>query len=284
MTAVLVEQDLLQACQVIFGDELNISREFLEYVQLSGVKSAYRKRAKETHPDSLVGQGQVAQLRGAQQFQRVQKAYKNLSFYLDAREKGVRVAVVSPVAPTNPYQAGRTARTDFNRKRAQARHRKKPSGSAGQGCGYSKERPSHNGTQGNLFSGRLPNRPLLFGHFLYYSGLVSWQSLIKALVWQRSSRPRLGEIGCRFGWLSPDDVFSLLRSPDGRPLGQRAVDRGLLTPRQLNTLLAIQKSQQKRLGEYFVQNRIFEKARLQEILSRHYVHNYRQSKRARQAC
>lgn len=288
MTAVVVEQDLLQACQVIFGEELNISREFLEYVQMSGVKSAYRKRAKETHPDRLVGQGRQAQMRGAQQFQVVQQAYKNLSVYLDARERGLRLAEVPPDRPSSPSSARQTraARSDFARKRARARQQKNagPRQSSFQGRNFGQTGQTHKGTQGNLFTGRLPDRPLLFGHFLYYSGLVDWQTIIKALVWQRTSRPRLGDIGRRFGWLSAEDVVSLLRSPDGQPFGQRAVDRGILTPRQLNTLLAFQKTQQKRIGEYFVRKRIFEKTRLEEILGHYFAHNYRQKKRARRAC
>ncbi len=291
MAAVVVEQELFQACQVIFGDELSISREFLEYVQMSGVKSAYRKRAKETHPDRMVGQGKLAQVRGAQQFQVVQQAYKNLSVYLDAREKGFCLAVRSsppirprPASPMKKYWGSRTERSGFSQKQARARQRKNQTGRpAFHGQNFCKTRPTHKGTDGNLFTGRLPARPLLFGHFLYYSGLVSWQSLIKALVWQRSNRPRLGEIGRRFGWLTSEDIVSLLRTPDGKPFGEKAVDKGLLTEGQLKTVLAFQRSQQGRIGEYFVGKRIFGKARLEEILGHYHAHNYRQSKRARKA-
>ncbi len=286
--AAVVEQDLFQACQVIFGDDLNISTEFLEYVQMSGVKSAYRKRAKETHPDRLVGKGAQAQLRGSQQFQAVQQAYKHLSAYLDEREKGFGILRrPNPVREPSPHrkqQAKRSTRTDFSRKQAEARQRAKHAKDPRfHGNSYSKPRPTHKSPQGNLFSGRLPERPLLFGHFLYYSGLVDWQTIIKALVWQRSNRPRLGDIGRRFGWLSPEDIVSLLKSPDGRPFGKRAVDEGLLTPRQLKTLLAFQKSQQSRIGEYFLRKRIIDKVRFDDILGKYHAHNQKQSKKLRKA-
>jgi hypothetical protein len=74
-----------------------------------------------------------------------------------------------------------------------------------------------------------------------------------------------------------------LRTPDGQPFGKRAVAKGMLTARQVDTLLAFQKSQQSRIGEYFVRNRIFEKESLDEILSRYHAHNFRQSKRRRKA-
>ncbi|MEN8257554.1 MAG: J domain-containing protein [Thermodesulfobacteriota bacterium] len=286
--AAVVEQELFQACQVIFGDDLNISTEFLEYVQMSGVKSAYRKRAKETHPDTLVGLGERAQLRGSQQFQAVQQAYKNLSAYLDAREKGfvhvIRPHSLKESAPHRKAWTNRSARTDFSKKQAKARQQKKQAkGPCFHGGKYSKPRPTHRGTQGNLFTGRLPDRPLLFGHFLYYSGLVDWQSIIKALVWQRSNRPRLGDIGRRFGWLTPEDVVSILKTPDGRPFGKRAVEKGLLTPRQLRTLLAFQKSQQSRIGEYFVRKRIIDRVHFDEILGKYHAHNQKQNKKLRKA-
>lgn len=285
MAAVVVEQELFQACQVIFGDDLSISREFLEYVQMSGVKSAYRKRAKETHPDRLVGQGSVAQVRGAQQFREVQQAYNDLSLYLNAREKGFRLAVTSSqtVSGKSSFSA-KKARTDFSKKQAQARQEKKHSGvSSAPKQKFSCHRPTHKGTQGDLFTGKLPDRPLLFGHFLYYSGLVCWHTIIKALVWQRSNRPRLGDIGRRFGWLTSEDIVSILKTPDGKPFGTRAVGKGLLTSRQLDTILSFQKSQQRRIGEYFVRKRIIEKTRLEELLNQYHAHNYRQNKASRKA-
>ena len=38
----------------------------------------------------------------------------------------------------------------------------------------------------------VPKRKLLLGQFLYYSGLISWDTYIKAIAWQRRQRPRLG--------------------------------------------------------------------------------------------
>ena len=43
--------ELFNACRTIFGSQVNVSTEFLRYLQPVGVKSAYKKRALETHPD-----------------------------------------------------------------------------------------------------------------------------------------------------------------------------------------------------------------------------------------
>ena len=56
MAGVAAEQELYRACRIIFGPDLTVSREFLEYIQSSGVKSAFRKKAMETHPDRLTAQ------------------------------------------------------------------------------------------------------------------------------------------------------------------------------------------------------------------------------------
>jgi hypothetical protein len=45
--------ELYHACRILFGTELQCSPEFLDYLQISGVKSAFRRRAMETHPDRL---------------------------------------------------------------------------------------------------------------------------------------------------------------------------------------------------------------------------------------
>lgn len=301
MDRVAPEHELYRACQVIFGAELNVSRQFLEYVQLSGVKSAYRQRAKETHPDLCARQGDFAQRRGARQFQSVQKAYESLKIYVAARDKGfrfrprraVRCAATAPSSPRTSSTAARQRAQqqakwqDWQNKRAEALRRQAAMARAAARYQERKQRQraaqqAHRPTK--LFTGTLPQRPMLFGHFLYYSGLIDWQTLVKALIWQRANRPRVGEIGQRFGWLSAADVMTILQSKLTRDMfGKAAVARGKLTPSQLRMILSFQKSQQKRIGEYFVQQRIFSRRKLVELLSLFQTHNARQNSCRRKA-
>ena len=46
-----VENDLLRACRILFGEDVQLSREFLEYLQEEGIQSAFRRKALEMHPD-----------------------------------------------------------------------------------------------------------------------------------------------------------------------------------------------------------------------------------------
>ncbi len=51
------EHSLLEACRVLFGEDIILSRDFLKYLQEEGVNSAYRKRAMEIHPDKAICSG-----------------------------------------------------------------------------------------------------------------------------------------------------------------------------------------------------------------------------------
>ncbi len=312
MNDVAAEHELFKACQVIFGAELNISRQFLEYVQLSGVKTAYRKRAKETHPDVLAGQGEFAIKRGARQFQSVKEAYESLKVYVAAREKGYCFVPMRPLrrttaasstprrkTTTTPQQSAsqRAKWQEWQRKRAEvarqqaalarARAAARDQERQKQRCRAQRARQQRRQATNKtttLFQGNLPQRSMLFGHFLYYSGLVDWQTLVKALIWQRANRPRVGEIGLRFGWLSSTDVDGIMQSKQARDMfGQAAVDGGKLSKSQLRMILSFQKGQQKRIGEYFVRRRIFNRRKLVELLHLFQAHNARYNRFRRKA-
>ena len=77
MAVVFAEQDLHNACQVLFGADIAVSRGFLDYLQLSGLKSAYRKKALETHPDSLNNES-LLNGKNCDLFMAVQQAYERI--------------------------------------------------------------------------------------------------------------------------------------------------------------------------------------------------------------
>ena len=286
MSAVVAEQELLRACQVIFGDELNISRDFLAYMQMSGVKRAYRKRAKETHPDCFVGQSDLAQRFGARKFQVVQKAYKNLTHYVDAREKGYRFPHSLPrtqsvrrsgTAVKRECHRPSSVRSSFAQKKRTSTMSQSPHWTTS--ARETSARKSGFFDSKVLFKGVLPDRAMLFGHFLYYSGLVDWQTIVRALIWQRASRPRVGDIGVRFGWLAQKDILPILKSGNCTDaFGKKAVVGGKLSRHQLQAILAFQKKNHRKIGEYFLKKRIFTRIQLQSLLRKCYKHNVQYEK------
>jgi len=60
MLSVTHKKDLLNACRILFGPAVQLSIDFLRDLEPSKLKSAYRKRAFETHPDraNLVGKSE----------------------------------------------------------------------------------------------------------------------------------------------------------------------------------------------------------------------------------
>ncbi|MFC1523875.1 DnaJ family molecular chaperone [Thermodesulfobacteriota bacterium] len=274
---IVAEQELYRSCKILFGLETDFSREFLEYLQLSGIKSAYRQRARETHPDMAAPHGELAQRVNTVRFNLVQEAYDNLRHYLSARDNGFRFQTL--YRPVRAHRGPRSART-------------RPSAATGN-TGKGSARTSwtrkrnftafHTGRQHRkaaaheaLYTGTMPKRPLLLGHYLYYSGLISFRTIIQALVWQRTKRPRIGELGVRLGWLSNDDIQSILQHRTfNRPFGKSAVDLGMLTRAQLKALLYHQKCLQKKIGEFFLEHNILTPSQLNHLIQKHRRHNAR---------
>lgn len=254
MPALISEADIIKACRTLFGPEVTLSQEFLRYLQPSGVKSAYRQKVKETHPDSFAGLDSRMQREKTGMFQELVAAYETVSDFFKQRESGLWIA--RDRAPA--------ARPAPDRTPGETCHRQG-------GCGSrpKREAPFYSG-------GFLPLRPLEIGLFLYYQGIITYRQLIDALIWQRKQRPNLGDIAQRWGWLSEQDVKAILRHRGlfGR-FGEKAVTLEFLTERQLNTLLFYQRSRQQKLGLYFVKHCILSAEEMERLATEQKTHNAR---------
>ena len=283
---VVAEHELYRACKIIFGPDLTVSRKFLGYLQKSGVKRAYRKRVLETHPDRCIGRGEIARRRHVVMFHSLQQAYENLNNYLSAREKGYCLEISkssgsngkSPFAHIYKWKTGSPAkerrkqdscascRSAAPDRQEPVREKKKNAGSLPQTRSFEKK-----------YRGTIPARRLRIGHYLYFSGLISWESLIKALVWQRRQRPRLGEIGRSLGWLHSCDIRKILSNRTfPTPFGRTAVQLGLLSESQVAILLSRQNRMKKKIGVYFVRHNLLTSAQMTEFVSQCRKHNSRQ--------
>ncbi len=277
----IAEQDLFKACHVLFGREVSVSRGFLQYLQLTGIKSAYRSKARETHPDMMVGNSDFDKLRSAELFQQVQQAYESLTSYLDARERGlVFFKANSPPPYRRPAQKTYQHRTASAKKPAWATKNGHSSTSSNNGAGGRRPggdaawRWQQGAARQTTTSRQIPARKLLFGHYLYYCGITNWQTIIKALVWQRTERPRLGEIGKRFGWLTNQDIFKILRERElSCSFGRSAVDMGLITENQLRLMVFQQNRLQKKIGDYYIQNNLLSPYKLNLLIQQFRFHN-----------
>jgi len=236
---------LLKACQILFGPGVDVSRDFLFYIQPSGIKSAYRKRALVTHPDRLLHLGEDARQRVADRFIETTWAYRKLLEFINRRDRGARLYVTA---------------TNRTRPKMRPMHAEPHGGS---------RRP-----HGNYYRGPMPFRRLPIGQFLFYAGEISWESLIKAIVWQRNQRPRMGDIAKKWGWLrEPEILFALKRRRLGEPIGEALVRHELLSRAQLEVLLRTQRNLQKPFGDYFVLNGHLTRNQLNGLLRELARHN-----------
>ena len=229
--------ELLEACTILFGEKTAVSPAFLKILRPSGLRSAYRQRVLETHPDRALHLGVDEAVLG-EAFKRLNRAYTCLQSMVQGHW--------SPAAAKDAGHHG-------------------------------KRRPSARATTGNRFyDGPLPRRPLPLGQFLYYSGIISWQSLMQAIIWQRSSRMRIGDLARQSGLLSKRHVQRVLRvGPASARFGERALRMGYLTPFQVLALLGQQKKRRVPIGRYFLREKLLTAPALARHLKAHRLHNER---------
>ncbi len=210
---------LISACDALFGSGVKVSYDFIKTLQPSGIKSAYRKRAMETHPDRAKING-CSPMNEAS-FETVTNAYRMLISSI----KGNHIVITPPRSrekDNTPPVVKQTLQKDPGRKPV-------------------------------YYAGQVPNRELLLGQFLYYSRLISWQALIRAIAWQKRLSPKMGQIALKWGLLSENQITYILKNkPFGERFGDFALRHGLLTHYHLFALLGKQRLSHRKIGDYFI--------------------------------
>lgn len=250
--------ELFAACRTIFGSQVTISIEFLRYLQPIGVKSAYKKRALETHPDRAkqIG-GSPRKLQ--EEFRSVKQAYELLLSYVENKARRI---------VSTPGFTGRRTRGSYQH----SCHHKHTS------CSQSHYQPQQHrqrrSSVDHFYHGPIPLRNLMLGQYLYYAGRISWRMLIEAISWQRTLRPCIGQIALQSGMLTQRDVVRILteRRLEER-FGECAVRIGYITPIEQTTLINRQGRQQRRIGEYFLSQKVLSQHELSALVERHRRHN-----------
>lgn len=237
------ETALINACHTLFGEEIFISKDFLWYLQPAGLKAAYRQKVKEAHPDRFNHLDPLNHQQKTAFFQEINQAYDLLRAFF--QERG--------------------AKENRPRPFAQPTVRKKS------------PRPAPTSTATHAAFRRVPERTLEFGQYLYNRGLVSYQQLIEALVWQRKQRPSIGELAVNFGWLKSEDTDRVTRTRGTvhNRFGERAIHLGLLSSGQVQVLLRHQRTLHQKLGEYFIEHGILSADEIEHLAKKLAEHNQR---------
>ncbi len=250
-------EDVIAAGRVLFGPAFRADGQGWR----ADLKTTYRRRALETHPDRARSVGRTeGDL--AREFRRVAEAYRVLS----------QLAAGPVPTPDHPSRASRPA----SARRRNAPDRPAPAEAPASRTAAPGEAPGHR-VRYSVHPESLPRRKLRLAEYLYYSGRVPWTAFVEAIAWQRRQRPALGRIAVEWGFLDPEDVSRIMEERRRReahtvPFGEFAVRLGYLTSFQLLALLGRQLRLQRRIGEFFVENGFLEARDLDEIrlrLSRH---------------
>jgi len=249
----LSEPEIFAALQLLLASEEQHCIEVLDSMQESEIKKAYRKKALLTHPDRFATRSTEYQKLCSQQFIEVNNAYETLITYLRAKSRGFNFT-------------RDTAEKNWSSNVCN-KHPRQPYSSEDRF-----ERSHHNFTR-TFWQKDVPRRGLRFGEFLYYSGMIDWRVLTKALEWQSKHRPRLGEIAQKWRWVDEPQITRLIKNGQGKLIGELMLIHNLINPFQLKVLLRQQDKIKKPIGQYFVQQRLMTEGEIQRILYRLRKHN-----------
>lgn len=244
MLTTVTSTDLVRACQILFSPETSVSLAFVQNLDPSTLKTAYRKKALETHPDRARALGVHEQIQ-TKRFREVKRAYEVL---LPVTEKTVTVAF--------PGQ---------NRPRPQAKRAETP---------HEKPRYTTRNKTSSYYRGCVPNHSLRLGQYLYYSGIITWRHLIDAISWQRRVKPRYGQIALEWNILDHQQIMDILiQKENSERFGEYARRCGIITDFQHLAIIGKQNKCHRLFGEYFVLNGILTQRQLDILLIRLMQHN-----------
>ena len=242
LAAEVSKQDLFNACESLFGADIDVSVEFLRYLKPSGVQAAFRKKALETHPDRAIMLATETDSLESR-FKEINLAYQLLKGFLDCPWK---------------YHLGEDGSL-CRRKTWTDR---------------SAPRRTYDVARGTRYIGRIPQRKLLLGQFLYYSGHIPLTTLIKAIVWQRLQRPSIGSLAVRWDWIASEDVRDIIQQRHkGEKFGECALRRGHISKYKLVLLLDRQRMLQPQIGKYFIEEKIIPSHKINRLIEDLKEHN-----------
>ncbi len=135
-------------------------------------------------------------------------------------------------------------------------------------------RRAHTAPSRTFYRGRTPETKLKFAQFLYYNGVIDWQSMIDAVTWQLNVRPKIGEIGRAYKFFDHSGVISVIREKKRAEFfGGAALRMGMVSRFQLNAMIGKQKSLNYPIGRYFLEKGVFSSRDLETLLDRSRRHN-----------
>jgi hypothetical protein len=260
--------DIFQACETIFGPQVTVSDDFLEYLHPVGLKTAYRKRALETHPDRAKVLGIFTRDLNAE-FIDIRQAYEKLLLFVETKNnRNEKTPLFRDFRTQQSYTYHYSGKPSYKNTRSYRAGQKKSS------CEQKHANKKHKTHSDHFYTGSIPKVNLMFGQFLYYSSLISWRNLIEAICWQRRLRPQIGQIAVSWGLISSQDLVQILNARKfNEKFGECALRIGYISSFEHFALVGKQRQLQRPFGEYFVESGILSSREIIITANKHQLHN-----------
>lgn len=259
-----LENEILDAFVLLFDPKCSISIQTIKSIKPLEIKIAYRRKALQTHPDRarFIGKNEreLAAL-----FTRVTGAYEILCEHSKDEWR-----VLKNLAPSR--FAGGLHSHQKNKMRNEGKTQEKSERQAQNQSSQAKSET--NGGASCRFTWGIPNAELLLGQYLYYSGAITWDELIRAIIWQRSQRPLFGQIALSWNMLTRDDINRILKEKTrGDRIGDFAVRNGYITRLQQLAIAGRQKGMQFPIGQFFINSGKMTSGELAAFIEQQHRHN-----------
>ncbi len=263
--------DIENAFALVFGNINRFSGDYYQRLDPEKAKRAFRRKAKELHPDRASVTGMDEETLEAS-FKSLVDAYRIVSTLM--ADKALFSSFIDSVNRRNG-----TRRAPDTIRQSSGSYDPRARGERWTRTGSPELHPRkyrlRNRAKSFFFSGALPDRRLRTAQYLYYTGRIDWKTLIDALTWQAMARPRIGEIGIAYGYLDFAHTIDIIRhSRFGELFGSTASRIGALTPQEIARILVFQRSLGRPIGRFFIDSGIFTPERLNTYLEEMRIHNF----------
>lgn len=271
-----VNPNLEKAVHLFFADHFLNAQGAPSYrIGMEALKKEFRKKAMRFHPDraTLLGVN-----RGLleEKFKEITDAYGILKAAVADDDLIVR----SPLRPAG-QDSGSIRRENFSRTsppdapphtgKTSHPHAKAERNATSTNAGPFEQRHRRS----FFFKGPLPRRKLRLGEYLFYKRVITWHTLIQAIVWQHRVRPRLGQIALDLNYMDASAIHTILKYKHFKePFGRAAVRLGFLNDYRRYVLLGRQRSFNLPLGKFFMDAQILDQASMEEHLLENRLHNF----------
>jgi len=311
MTYTISKTILVDDCCLLFDSEIINYVDFLDTLSPRKLRSAYRRKAFATHPDRSEALGKNRE-KLDKCFKEMSTAYERLDSIIQSEKKYIIKDEVpkkrkpksasrrTPAKKTKPTKTAKPTKQAKSTKQAKPKKQTKSTKRAKStrqaktttttrqksttGVSVKNRARKTSSTQMTLktqttildryFTGKIPRRELLIGQFLYYSGLISWNTLTQAIVWQRGQRPIIGKIAQDWGILSAEEIQRILKERSYKDqFGEYAHRNGYITKFQHLAIVGKQKKMQPPIGRYFIQQGLLRNYDIEKMTESLKIHN-----------